>query len=112
SAGKWLTLRARRACGRSGWRRPRLREAAPLCARRLGEDFDQAGAHFIEVAGLAAGDQISVHDDGFVAHGGAGVLQVDLDRLPAGQGAALGEAGADQDLGAVADGADWFARIE
>ena len=59
-----------------------------------------------DVVGLAAGDELAVDHDFFVAPPGAGVAQVGLQAGPAGQVLAFDQVGVDQRPRAVADGGD------
>ena len=57
------------------------------------------------------GDEVSVHDALFINPLGAGLFDLEADVAVAGQLAAPGDAGGEQDLYAVADGEDPFALL-
>src|ERR1700694_264473 len=64
--------------------------------------LNQRLAELLEVLWLSAGDPVLIDHHRLVQHLGAGLLQVVLHRLPRGQGAALHQAGREQELRSVA----------
>src|ERR1700737_5331714 len=70
------------------------------------ELVDDRRGELLQVLRFAAGDPVPVLDHRLVLHGRAHLLQVVLDRLPGGEGAALDQVGGHQQLRPVADCGD------
>ena len=83
-------------------------QLAASAGQRLADRLDEGG----EVVGVAAGDQPAVHDDLLVLPRRSGVLEVEGQARVAGQGAALGHPGVDQQPGPVADHGDHLVGVE
>src|SRR5439155_6379953 len=113
------TSTSRASC--STWNRPFSRSAGELSGMRAGlrgasgvadarvaalELVDDRRGELVQVLRFAAGDPVPVLDHRLVLDGRAHLLQVVLDRLPGGQGAALDQVGGHQQLRPVADCGD------